>query len=251
MIEVNLVPDVKRELLKAQRIRNIVIFSSVVVAIAAVVITIILAVTVYMAQALISSNADKTIDSEFGKLQSSANVNEILTIQDQLAKLEALSNDKTQFSRIFGILDVILPTGDNQVSISELKFDQETNTVSFDGQAEAGYIALEALQKTIESTTIEFLVDEETIEKGELLNGEVQVGDTSYGRNSEGRLVLRFNISFPLSENVLMFKSRNMKIIGPTKQNVTDSFVQIPDGMFEEAATDLSEEERKNINGQD
>ena len=31
MVEINLLPDIKRELLKAQRIRNVVIFGSIVI----------------------------------------------------------------------------------------------------------------------------------------------------------------------------------------------------------------------------
>jgi hypothetical protein len=236
MIEINLIPDVKRELLKTNRIKNTIISISTLIGIVAIGITVLLAVIVYVWQAVDSGLADNDIKKEFKTLSERKNVSEVLTVQDQLNKLAAIDDERYAVSRVFGILGIILPTGDNAVKISELRYDKESKTVSFDGQATIGFEAVEVLKKTIGKTTYEYTEDNQT-QSGDLVVGEVNITEQSKGENSDGKPVVRFGISFVIDEKVLLAKYKTMKIIGPNKQNVTDSFMQIPNDIFTPQAT--------------
>lgn len=276
MIEINLVPDVKRELLRAQRMRNLVIFIATVTGIASVAITVILVGIVYVGQSIASSSLDGAIANEHSTLTNQENINYYLTTQDQLLKTSQLTTNKKLPSRIFALLDVILPEGDNKTTISELNYDQATNVIRFDGQSNNGYIALEALQKIIERTIYAYpsdsyvkeyeeltsvadkanfcrdsqdstKYDETKCNIGNLTSQAVRIGDTSYGQSSSGGLVLRFTIDITLDRSILDFNAQYVSIIGPTKQNVTDSYIQIPEGMFDERADDLTPEQEAEL----
>lgn len=277
MVEINLVPDVKLELLKAQKMRRLITFISMVVGIASAVVVIALVIWVYPVQSSISSGTDKEIDEQFKTLTSNKDVNTILTLQDQLAKIDELGNNKVLVSRIYNVTNVILP---EQTTISELTYTASGLSIAFDGQSRAGYQELEALQKIIERTEyaypkedkmdeyedirqitdesernkklLEFCKADAKVENeddkncvhGNLLDGVVTVSDTSYGRSSDGSLVLRFRIQFTVADEAFAVKSGYVQFIGPNKQNVTDSFTQI-EGMFEEKASDCEADDEE------
>ena len=393
MYEISLVPDVKAELLKKLRIRNLVIFICIIVAAAcAGVIFIMLGITGGQGVALsmqdkeIACRADGVVKGgtcntkDYGTaVLKFRNAEELLTIQDQMNNLSLLNNNKIKFSRVFGILDVILPTGENEVKISQLSTNINNNVLYFDAIASAsnniGYRALEAFKKNAKLAYYDygnymrydkesgeyveipsFCVDEETdsngvtfgiyhkgkpgceapmIEKEEekseseeeqllddeetvvptvkqnsasaatttsdrklneenitdirirrtyndrsdmenyrngkdkygdsttkgyyfessclqyndngkfdeqatleecpLLSEEPNVGDSSYGRNSEDKMVLSFSATVTITRGVFLARNKHVQVIGPTRQNVTDSYIQVRD-MFTEAA---------------
>ncbi len=61
MIEINLIPDVKNELLKTQSLRNRIILFSIVASIACVVLVVLVASFVFVAQPLTIGAKDRTI----------------------------------------------------------------------------------------------------------------------------------------------------------------------------------------------
>ena len=87
MIEINLIPDVKQELLRAQAQRNIVISASIVLAIAAGAVVVLVALYVFGGQKLLMDNANKKIDKEYATLSSVEDLDRLLTIQNQLKKV--------------------------------------------------------------------------------------------------------------------------------------------------------------------
>src|ERR1044072_6732800 len=109
MIEINLVPDVKQELIKAQRVRASVVSISILVGMAAVGVVVVLAIWVFAVQTARSVITDNTIKSESDKLSKVADVSNTLTIQNQLSKLTAMHDEKSIDSRIFDILTTITP----------------------------------------------------------------------------------------------------------------------------------------------
>ena len=108
MIEINLVPDVKQEFLRAQRTRNTVISIAIVVGIAAVAAIVLISVIVGGQLALSALN-DRTIASENRKLQSVEDLNETVTLQNQLKQLATMHDQNTINSRIFDILTAVNP----------------------------------------------------------------------------------------------------------------------------------------------
>ncbi len=399
MFEINLVPDIKAEMLRKVRLRNFVIFVSIIVAAGACGAVALLG-SVVTGQNIAMGAQDREIkcrldgpmdtkqdkydcDLSYGQaILKIKNINEFLTIQDQMNKIAEINKNKKLLSRVFGILDVILPTGDDVVEISEMSIDMGTSTISFDAQGNStsniDYRALEVFKSTVKLSYYDYgrymRFDEAandyveiptacmsevteagvvygvyhrgtpgcetsvlTLEEQQAVNGEGQTGtgqtdgtqagegqtgdgqtdgtqtvtvpvedirilrdyrtqedlnkymnegdgenggdgrigggyyfeskcivfgdrgideaetrigcplvkndpliqDSSNGRDAAGNLVLRFSTSIVLNEEVFKYVNKHMRVIGPSRQNVTDSYTQIRD-MFTERARDCS-----------
>ncbi|MCR5572905.1 MAG: hypothetical protein K6F57_03990 [Candidatus Saccharibacteria bacterium] len=404
MYEISLVPDVKSELLQKQKLRNLIIFICIIVAGACVgVILILLSITGGQALTIgvqekeigcraTGSNPNNRSDgcSDYGTpVMTFKNVNELLTIQDQMKNIGVLNANKIKFSRVFGLLDVILPDGSqngDKVQINELSSDVSRSVLSFDAVGEAenniGYHALETFRKGTERTYFDygsymrpdgeggyveipsFCIKEYTTrgytyakytkgepgceapmvekteepseesteleqnteniedilnkddseaeeqkeevkkeviiirrtyddseDKEEYKNGNdrkadkksdvttkgyyfesaciqyksdtgefdeeatlntcpllgedgLVISNSSYGRGAEDRMVLSFSASVMIDSRVFRTSNKHMQVIGPSRQNVTDSYVQIRD-MFTAKARALEEKEEE------
>ena len=65
------------------------------------------------------------------------------------------------------------------------------------------------------------------------------IRDSSNGKDSSGNLVLRFNATIKINEEVFSYANKHVMAIRPGRQNVTDSYVQIRN-MFDERARDCT-----------
>lgn len=158
MFEINLVPDVKAEMIAAQKKRNVVFFvSAVVSAIAAGLVVLLLGVKVGQDVRINGQNAQLKQMSD--KIESYDGLQELLTVQKQLSDLQTISSNKKMLSRVFTVLHSIVNSTKNGdvVNISSLDVNLENADLSFDGQANAGattdgvdYRVLESFKKTIE-----------------------------------------------------------------------------------------------------
>ena len=152
--EVNLVPDVKRKMLKAMRFRNIMLFVCIIVVAVAVGIVAIMT-TVWEGQNITMANQDDRIETMSKKINGFSSISEFLTIQNQLGNIENINQNKKVLSRIFSILPVILPEGPDTISISELSINLAENSLRFDAQADAkvspyiDYRVLESFKKGV------------------------------------------------------------------------------------------------------
>lgn len=236
MIEINLVPDVKQELLKAQRVRTSVISLAIVVGIGAVGVVVVLAMWVFAVQAARDVITDNTIKSESQKLSAVEDVSNTLTIQNQLAKLASMHDSKHIDSRIFDILTTINPPAPNTISITKLTLDSNDSSVKIEAQAVNGYPALEVFKKTIGATKFEYTHDGE--KKSVALATSMSDSDRSYGEDASGAKVLRFTLSFTYSEELFSRTSQNATIVAPDKANATDSFLGVPQSLFTQRAND-------------
>ncbi|TXG76944.1 hypothetical protein E6Q11_03715 [Candidatus Dojkabacteria bacterium] len=244
MIEVNLIPDVKQELLKARRVRNSVISGAILVSIVAGGIVTLLAVYVFGVQWGQHTFYDKSIKDNQAKIQSIEGASDLLTIQNQLSVLSEAHNNKTISSRLFGLLDTINPAAPNNITISKVGLNSDEKTIEIEGQADNSFAALETFRKTIEATNIEYSEGENSSEPTKkLLASEVTTSDTSFGEDNSGRKVLRFKLSFKYDEALFARNSQNLQIVGPTKRNATDSFKGVPSGLFEGRSGDEGEGE--------
>lgn len=244
MIEVNLIPDVKQELLKARRVRNAVVSISIVVALAAAGLVVLLALYVFGGQWAQNAYFDTRIKDEQKKVEAVEGASDLLTIQSQLNVLPSVHNEKLITSRLFSILSAANPSEPNNINISKVTLSSEESTITIEGQAANGYKALETFQKTIQATNIEFLREGESEVVSSPLTDEITTGETSFGEDSSGKKLLRFTITFGFNEELFARSSKELTIVGPTRKNVTDSFVGIPDGLFTTRAADLEGEEQ-------
>lgn len=241
MIEVNLVPDVKQELIKAQRVRASVISISILAGVVSVGIVVVLAVWVFGVQTARSVILDNTIQSESETLSSVEDIDQTLTIQNQLSKISEMHDAKTISSRIFDILTTINPSEPNNVAITNLSLDLAGSTITIEAQAANGYPALDVFKKTIGATTFRFTQDGEQLSVP--LAADVSDSERSYGEDASGARVLRFALSFTYPEELFSRTSANATIVAPERTNATDSFQGVPHSLFTQRANDTTEEE--------
>lgn len=152
--EISLVPEVKRNMVKAMKFRNILLFCCIVLmAVSGGVVMVM--VTVWEGQNITMSGQDSRMKAMSDKLNNYGSLSEFLTIQKQLKQLNQISDNKKVLSRVFPVLSVILPEGPDTISLSELTVNLDENTLIFDAQADAkvspyiDYRVLESFRKGV------------------------------------------------------------------------------------------------------
>lgn len=230
MISINLIPNVKQELLRAQHQRTAVISIAITVGIVAVAVVVVLGVIVG-GQKLYSAQLDNEIDNKSASLLSTPDLTNMLTLQNQLGKIDTINDAKNIDSRLFDILVATNPPAPNNISISSVVLDPDLNTITIIGQTPSGYSALEVFTKTIAATKISYTSDDGSHELD--LTDEITIEQQGFGENAEGQKVVTFTLSFIYPNEVFAASSKNASIKGPnSSQNVTDSYVRLPESLF-------------------
>ncbi|MES2631113.1 MAG: hypothetical protein V4611_04085 [Patescibacteria group bacterium] len=236
MIEINLIPDVKQELLKAQRTRAAVISGSILTSIIAGGVVAALVLYVFGVQTVRTAFLDQAVKDGSAELAEVEDLSKMLTIQNQIDTINTLSEKKKIDSRVFDVLSAVIPPSPNDVQISNLTLDTEDSTITLEGQTRA-YDSMEVFKKTIDSSIIVYNTDgEETQVK---LASDISTTDVSYGENSNGQKVLRFTLSFKYPEELFSADIPVLTIKLSIDGNVTDSYLGIPKSIFTERAKDI------------
>ena len=231
MIEINLLPNVKRELLKTRAMRNRVISISFLVGGASIAAVVVLAL-ILGSQIAAEAVQNGVVKDRNDKLMAVEDLNKVVTIQHQLTKINEQHSGKKLNSRIFDVVTAVNPVAPNNVSFSDIKVNPESKTITLEGSAVNGYSALETLKKTILNTKVQTTDGDKSSEVS--LTKEIKDGDTSFGENSEGKKVLQFSFSFEYAEELLAAANNGtVSVLTPTgKVDVTDSRQGIPDSLF-------------------
>ena len=231
MIEINLLPNVKRELLKTRAMRNRVISISFLVGGASIAAVVVLAL-ILGSQIAAEAVQSGVIKDRNDKLMAVEDLNKVVTIQHQLTKINEQHSRKKLNSRIFDVVTAVNPVAPNNVSFSDIKVNPGSKTITLEGSAVNGYSALETLKKTILNTKVQTTDGDKSSEVS--LTKEIKDGDTSFGENSEGKKVLQFSFSFEYAEELLApANNGTVSVLTPTgKVDVTDSRQGIPDSLF-------------------
>lgn len=118
-MQLNLLPAVKMEYIKAQRARRMVISVSSIVTIAALVLLLLL-LSVSGLQKKHLSDLNRDISNESSKLKGEPQINKMLTVQNQLSALTQLHAQEPAASKVFTYLNQVTP---NSVSITHFNID--------------------------------------------------------------------------------------------------------------------------------
>ncbi len=133
MIQFNLLPDIKLEYLKAERNRRIVISVSALVTIAAVLLVAgLFSYTQVQKSQINKLNSD--IKHQGSVLSSQANINSILTIQNQIQTLTSLHEQEPNVTNLSTYLYQIIPI---TTSLSSLAVDFNADTMIMSGNADS------------------------------------------------------------------------------------------------------------------
>lgn len=236
MIQINLIPDIKRELLRAQQMRRTAISISIVVGVIAGGVVVALG-AVLGVQLVHEGITRSNIDTEYKKLKNVDNIENVLTIQNQLSTIQSYQDSRTMDSRLFDVLGAINPASPNDIKFSSIKLDPSTNTITIQGTALNGYSATDTFRKTILNTTIESGSGSDV--KTAAITDEVTISETSYGQATDGSHVLRFTLSFTYPDGLFDNSLKNIKVVTPTaKTDVTDSRTRVPESLFTTQAAD-------------
>lgn len=240
MIEINLIPDVKQELISARRVRATVISGAIMTSIITLSIIALLAAYVFAVQTIRNTIADDAIQKGSAKLAEVEDLSKLLTIQNQLTKINTLHDERTINSRVFDVLLAIIPPAPNDIQVSNLKIDTEDGTVTLEGQAPNGYPSLETFKKTIGVAYVSYL-DSDGERQQVPLASDISTSNVSFGEDASGKKVLRFAIGFNYAPELLDSQVSDVNIVLISDGNVTDSYLGIPKSVFVDRATDLEE----------
>ncbi len=254
MIQVNLVPDVKLELIKAQRHRNIVISSSIIVMVASVGVLVLLGFVIG-GQALYTNSLTGQIKDQDEKFRGIADIDKTVTIQNQLESIQTTHEQKAMTSRIFNMLLEASAKGtDNSVTFNTFSIDTASNTISLVAQTDKrGFDAAEVFRKNIEGMELYYkTADSETQpnefkkepltqaddEQSVLIASDVTLSDLSYAQNDQDqRKTVSFRLTFTYDPLLFDEKIDILRIRGLDRGNVTDSYKRLPQSLFDTSGT--------------
>lgn len=158
--EINLVPDIKSEMIRMQKLRNVMFFACIMISVAAVSVMAILG-SIKGAQDITMASQDSHIKNLSEKIKDYEELPEFLTIQNQLKGIAAIEDRQKVLSRTMGFLSAMLDVGEDEIKTSELTVNLDTTTMSFDAQADAkkdsiDYRVLEAFIKRTNLMTFDY-----------------------------------------------------------------------------------------------
>ena len=132
MISINLLPDVKKELLRIRRERNLVVSISILAVGGSIVALVVLGGILgglNIAKVVMENGINKnkaTINSAIEDKQ----LNEYLTIQNQLAQIDGLKDQQLVYSRIMDYLVALNPASPNNAELSTVSLEMSDGAVA-------------------------------------------------------------------------------------------------------------------------
>lgn len=160
MIQFNLLPDIKLEYIRAQRMKRSIILIALIVTGVCIAVVSILAINVYGLQREHISNLSSDIEKGEEAIQSIDQFDRILTVQNQLLSLPDLHSRKPEASRLYEYIETIVPS---DVRINRVEVDFEDATLRFTGQANS-LSEVNRFVDTLKFTNYVVIEDEESDE---------------------------------------------------------------------------------------
>lgn len=196
---------------------------SILVTVAAIGLTALVAVWVYGAQNVHKSVLTSSINSNEKKLQDKQ-IDKYLTIQNQLATLSGLHGQKNDFSRLLDFLPSLNPGG---LTISDLTVDAEASTIDFQGDVPT-YKDLTTFKDTLVNATVSYQAPGgDTPTTGPLFSN-VSVITSSLADKEKGTgKIVSFEIKANYEPNAFIYGNQNVKVQVPDK-DTTNSTVNAP-----------------------
>lgn len=228
MIQVNLIPDLKLQVIQARALRFRVILISIFLSLFFVAMTILLALYTYGAQTLQNNNLDSQITSEVDKFNSVADISKLLTIQNQLQAIPITHTTKNITSRVFDILPPVITSSGGLSYISSQDIDLKTNSIKITGYT-SNYATFESFLKALQSCYIQYTEKKDSTDytkKGLVIS--FISGQASLGKSSNGSSSVSFVFSFNYPDELFKQTIFNVSFGIDKSGNVSDSFNGIP-----------------------
>lgn len=234
MTQFNLLPDVKLEYLKTRQKKRLVAGVSFVATAFFLAIFIALFVYVRVAQPRHIRALDSDIKQTVDTLNAVPDLENILTVQNQLNSLPALHDEKMISSRLFDYLIKVTPT---QATVSEVTLDLAANTLVVKGNADQ-LSTVNKFADTLKFT--EYKTDGDTAQSGKAFSDVVLASfavaeqtDTE-DANKKVTYELQFNFDPVIFSNITKGDSNGTVELEVPKIISTRSETQKPDSLFDE-----------------
>jgi Tfp pilus assembly protein PilN len=224
MIQLNLLPDVKLQYIKARRDRRMIMTLSVLISAAAVGLLILL-LAVNGLQKKHINDLSEDIASESSQLQKQPDINKILTVQNQLGSLTNLHAGKPAANRLFDYLNSLTPS---QVAITNFRIDFTQQTITVTGTADA----LASVNKYVDTLKFTTYTSDKAADSAKAFSNVVlssfgiATGDTS-GKPAA------FTVTFSYDKNIFDV-SQDVKLNIPNS-TTTRADLDKPSDLFEAA----------------
>lgn len=191
MISINLLPDVKKDLLKVRRERNMVVSISIIAVGISVGILAILGI--WMGSlAVIKASAEgriKQAESTIEAAKSNDQLDRYLTIQNQLAQIDGLKSTQPIYSRIMDYLIQLNPAYPNNVLLSSVQLissssaENETGeiTMTMDGTV-SNFASLDVYKNTLVNAQIIY----ESKDEAASTSSDITVVESNSNSNTSG-----------------------------------------------------------------
>lgn len=229
MAQLNLLPDVKLEYIKAERQKRMVLGFAFLISASFLTLFILLLLFVKVGQKQHMHAVDSDIDKAVAELKLNPDLDKILTVQNQLNSLPDLHNKKVISSRTFDYLNKMTPI---KATVSDVIIDFDTGTITIKGNADS-LSTVNKFADTLKFT--EFKVEGETPVSGSAFKDVVLKSFSVTDESSGGKVSYELEAKFDPA--IYANSSPSNSGQSPVSLNVpniisTRSATQAPDNLF-------------------
>lgn len=215
MISINLLPDIKKNLLRVRRERNLVVTVSIVAVAASVGVLFLLGAMLAGATIIKNGHIGKIDDyeSEIEEAKDKDQLNEYLTVQNQLSQIDGLKGEQKVYSRLMDYLVQLNPAAPNNAALKSVSLEDGDDgiAITLEGTT-ANYATLNVYKNTLINAILKYeeKTDDESSdeqgndesdtandEKAERINlfSSVTVRDTNFVDEGNNGNSVRFEIT--------------------------------------------------------
>lgn len=224
MIQLNLLPDLKKQFIKSQKTKSLVISTSILVTIGAAGLSALLFIYVTFLQQLQINLATDDIKQKESELKRITDIDKYLTVQAQLAALPTLHNAKGSYDRLFTFLNVLNPSAPNNVNLSNLQLSTDTRSIIFTGTT-ATFETLNVFVDTLKNAEVSYKAGGQGEPQKEKMFSQVLIQTSGFSHVGSKNLV-SFTIKTVYSPNGFDVQNTEVSATVPsitTTQSVTQS----------------------------
>jgi Tfp pilus assembly protein PilN len=133
MIQFNLLPDVKKEYISANRQKKLITSIAIIVSAVSLSFVFLLFLFVQVGQNKNIDDLTEDIASKTSEINETENLSSMLTVQNQLALITPLHESKPETSRVFSVITFVSP---QNIKLETLDLTLEDSTIKLSGTAD-------------------------------------------------------------------------------------------------------------------
>jgi len=230
MAQLNLLPDVKLEYIRAERRKRMVVGFAFLISATFLAIFIMLLLFVRIGQKQHMHAVDADIDKAVAELKSNPDLDKVLTVQNQLNSLPDLHNKKAISSRMFDYLNKMTPT---KATVSDVIVDFDAGTINIKGNADS-LSTVNKFADTLKFT--EYKVEGENPAQGNAFK-EVVLKSFSVSDSGEGKGKVTYELEMKFDPAIFANSAPSNDGKSPVTLTVPDiistrSATQTPENLF-------------------